>query len=178
MSQLENLQDVLVELMKDTYDAEKQLLEALPEMSKAAKNSDLKRALKDHLNETKGHITRLEQAFEHLGIPAKTKKCPGMAGLIKEGSEEAKAEGKPALVDAGIISAAQKVEHYEIAAYGTLRTYAELLGLSELIVLFQATLDEEKAADAGLSEIADGELLSKVLAPKAKAGAARGSSEE
>lgn len=163
MSQLEDLHDVLVELMKDTYDAEKQLVEALPELAKASKKSELKRAFKDHLAETKGHVARLEEAFVHLNLTPRTKKCKGMAGLIKEGSEAAGEEGKPALVDAGIIAAAQKAEHYEIAAYSSLCTYAAMLGLDELVSLFEATLEEEQAADTLLSEIAEGQLLMKVI---------------
>ena len=163
MSGLHELKDVLVELLKDTYDAESQLVEALPKMAAAANNSGLKRAFKDHLAETKNHVARLEEAFGHLDTPAQRKKCKAMVGLVKEGDEACKEEGKPELVDAGIISAAQKVEHYEIAAYGTLRTYAELLELPKLTALFEETLEEEKASDAGLSEIAEGKLLSKVL---------------
>jgi ferritin-like metal-binding protein YciE len=166
MSGLQDLNDVLVELMKDTYDAESQLVEALPKMAAAASNSALKRAFKDHLAETKTHVSRLEEAFEHLGTPARKKKCKAMVGLVKEGEEACKEEGKPELVDAGIISAVQKVEHYEIAAYGTLRTYAELLELPKLAALFEETLEEEKASDAGLSEIAEGKLLTKVLAAR------------
>ena len=164
MSELKDLKDVLVDLMKDTYDAEMQLVEALPKMAKAAKNSALKAAMKDHLAQTVNHVTRLEEAFEFLDMTPRTKKCKAMVGLIKEGDEAAKEEGKSELVDACIISAAQKVEHYEIAAYGTLLTYAELLDIPELTALFEATLEEEEATDAGLSEIAVDKLLTKVLA--------------
>ena len=163
MSELKEVKDLLVELMKDTYDAESQLVEALPKMVEAATNPGLKRAFKDHLSETKNHVARLEDAFEQMGIPAQRKKCKAMVGLVKEGDEACKEDGKPELVDAGIITAAQKVEHYEIAAYGTLRTYAGLLKQPKLAELFVATLAEEKASDVGLSEIAEGKLLSKLL---------------
>lgn len=161
MSQLQTLQDLLVDLMKDTYDAELQLVEALPELAKAASNSQLKKAIRDHLAETKVHVSRLEEAFKHLDMAPRKKRCKAMAGLVKEGQDAGEEDGLKPLVDAGIISAAQKVEHYEISAYGTLRTYAQLLGLNELTSLFEATLAEEKAADAGLSGVAGGGLLSK-----------------
>lgn len=176
MSALETLQDVLVDMLKDTYDAELQLVEALPELGKAATNSALKRAIRDHLAETKTQVARLEEAFELIGEPARRKKCKAMAGLVKEGKEATEEEGKSALVDACIIAAAQKVEHYEISAYGTMVSQARMMGMDELATLLETTLNEEKTADVKLTEIAEGPLLAKSL-PKAAKGAAKKSTD-
>jgi ferritin-like metal-binding protein YciE len=148
-----NLQGLLIEELKDLYNAEQQMVNALPKMAKAANSGKLRSAFEDHLEQTKGHVKRLERAFDLLGLPARGKKCAAMEGLIEEGKELID-EGLPANVqDAGLIGAAQKVEHYEIAAYGTARTHAESLGHREVADLLEQTLDEEKQADEKLTEL-------------------------
>src|ERR1700683_2921578 len=151
----ETLRDLFIDELKDVYDAENQLVKALPKMAKAANSPDLKTAFEEHLTQTEGHVRRLEQVFNELDEPAKGKKCKGMQGLIEEGSEMMKElKGEEEVLDAGLISAAQRVEHYEIAAYGTLRTYPELLGEDEAVKVLEETLEEEKEADSKLTEIA------------------------
>lgn len=145
------LRDTFVEELKDLYDAEKQILKALPKMVKAAENEELKAAFESHLEETENQIKRLEQVFEIFGETAKGKKCKGMQGLIEEAQDLIKEDEG----DAALICAAQKVEHYEIASYGSLHAWAELLDESEASDLLQETLDEEKAADEKLTEIAE-----------------------
>lgn len=145
------LRDTFVEELKDLYDAEKQILKALPKMVKAAENEELKAAFESHLEETENQIERLEQVFEIFGETAKGKKCKGMQGLIEEAQDLIKEDEG----DAALICAAQKVEHYEIASYGSLHAWAELLDESEATDLLQETLDEEKAADEKLTEIAE-----------------------
>lgn len=149
------LRQLLEDELKDIYDAEKQLTKALPELSKKASSASLKEAIDKHLLQTQGQIERLEQVFEHLGMPARGKKCVGMRNLLKEGDEMiAHAEDEDAR-DAVMIAAAQKVEHYEIASYGTVRTWAGVLGNDEVVSLLQDSLDEEKAADQKLTGIAE-----------------------
>jgi len=143
-----------VDGLKDIYDAEKQLMKALPKLVKAARSDALRQGLSAHLAETGEHVTRLERVFESIGETAKGKSCPAMKGLVEEGSEAAK-EKDPKSRDAAIIAAAQKVEHYEIATYGTLRTWAEAMGHNEAAGLLAETLREEKAADEKLTEIAE-----------------------
>jgi ferritin-like metal-binding protein YciE len=140
--------------LKDIYWAEKALTKAIPKMMKNATSEELREALENHLTETEGHVSRAEQVFEILGKKATAKKCEAMAGLIKEAEEIMEDCEEGAMCDAGIISAGQKVEHYEIASYGTLRQFAETLGLDDAVELLQATLDEEKAADEKLTEVA------------------------
>jgi len=152
---LQSLRDVLAENIRDLYNAENQLVKALPKMAKAASSPELKAAFTEHLEETKGHVTRLERVCEQLGIKAKGKTCQAMKGLIEEGAEIIAMKGDPAAKDAALIGAAQKVEHYEIAGYGTARTYASILGEDEVASLLQATLDEEGAADEKLTTIAE-----------------------
>jgi ferritin-like metal-binding protein YciE len=135
------------------YSAEKQITKALPKMAKAASSKELRQAFESHLKETNGHVERLEQIFETLGKSSKGKTCEGMKGLLSEGSELIGEINKGNVLDAGLISAAQRVEHYEMAGYGSVRAYAELLGNSQVADLLQATLDEEKAADEKLTEI-------------------------
>ncbi len=144
--------------LKDIYWAEKALTKALPKMIKNATAQELVEALQNHLEETEGHVTRAEQVFEVLGKKATAKKCEAMAGLIKESEEIMSDTEKGAMRDAGIISAGQKVEHYEIASYGTLRTFAETLGLTEAVELLEETLNEEKAADEKLTEVAESSI--------------------
>ncbi|HEX5181381.1 MAG TPA: ferritin-like domain-containing protein [Gemmatimonadaceae bacterium] len=148
------LSDLYVEELRDLYNAERQILKALPKIIKAASNDDLKEALESHRQETEGHVTRLEQIFENLGKNAKGKTCHGMEGVLSEGAELIEEDPEPEVLDAGIISAAQRVEHYEIAAYGSVRTWAEQLGLNDQVELLEQTLEEEKAADEKLTELA------------------------
>jgi len=150
---MENLQDLLKDELKDLYHAEGQILKALPKLIKAVTESDLKDALSNHLEETKTHKQRLERVFEILGMPAKGKPCEGVKGIITEG-DELVGESGDTVLDAAIIMAAQKVEHYEIASYGCVRTYAQELGYDEVAGLLQETLDEEHAADEKLTELA------------------------
>jgi len=157
---MNNLHDVLVDLVKDTYHAEKQLLKALPQMAKAATSEDLRAAFEDHLGETEGHVERLEQVFAALEMKPSAKVCHGMMGLVEEGKEVIgeKSGANPAALDAALIAAAQKVEHYEIVAYGTMATFAEVLGLTDIASLFKQTLDEEETTDDKLSELAEGSI--------------------
>ncbi|HLP19317.1 MAG TPA: ferritin-like domain-containing protein [Chitinophagales bacterium] len=141
--------------LKDIYWAEKALVKALPKMAKNATSPELVEALQNHLEETQGQIQRLEQVFEIIEKKAVAKKCEAMEGLLKEGDEIMKDTEKGSMRDAGIISAGQKVEHYEIASYGTLRAFAQTLGLDDAAALLQETLDEEKAADETLTEVAE-----------------------
>jgi ferritin-like metal-binding protein YciE len=150
----ENLKEILIEELKDIYHAEGQLVKALPKMAKAAQNEDLKQGITQHLKETEGHVKRLERVFSLLDEPAKGKTCPAMKGLIEEGNETIKEHDASALRDVLIIAAAQKVEHYEIAAYGTARTLAEKLGETQIAEILQETLDEEGETDKKLTELA------------------------
>jgi ferritin-like metal-binding protein YciE len=151
---LETMKELLLDELQDLYSAETQITKALPKMAKASSASDLKQAFESHLQETEGHVQRLETIFKHLKESPKGKTCEGMKGLLKEGDERVKEGGEPEVLDAGLISAAQRVEHYEIAAYGSARTYAELLGESEIVRLLEKTLEEEKAADQKLTKVA------------------------
>jgi ferritin-like metal-binding protein YciE len=156
---IHNLQKALQDQIKDLYSAEGQLIKALPKVAKAASNANLKSAITSHLEETKGHLDRLEQAADLLGFKPGGKKCMGMQGLLQEGEEAIGEEGDEASIDALLIAAAQRVEHYEIAAYGTARTFAERLGHSDVASLLQQTLDEEGAADKKLTHICEAEVL-------------------
>lgn len=152
---LDSLHDLFVEELKDLYNAENQITKALPKMAKAAASDELRMAFEEHLKETEKQIERLDQIFEELGMNPKGKKCKAMVGLIEEGSEIIAEDGEDAVKDAALIAAAQKVEHYEIASYGTVRTYAELLGMDDAAELLQQTLDEEGATDKKLTELAE-----------------------
>jgi ferritin-like metal-binding protein YciE len=149
------LKELYLKELRDTYDAEKQITKALPKMAKVASSTQLRQGFEEHLEQTKNHITRLEQIFEELDESPKGESCDGMEGLIEEGSnimdEDLEGEAK----DAGLISAAQRVEHYEMAAYGTLRTYANILGDKKAASLLQETLDEEKETDQKLTRLAE-----------------------
>ena len=160
---MDSIQELLVDQMRDLYDAEKQLVKALPKMVKAASSPTLKEAFEGHLEKTRGHVERLERAFETLGEKAKSKPCDAMKGLIEEGEETAGEDFSENLLDSAIICAAQKVEHYEIAGYGTLSSWARSKGLDEVAELFDETLSEEKEADETLTRIAD-QILSDVEA--------------
>jgi ferritin-like metal-binding protein YciE len=151
---IDSLSTLFEEELKDIYDAEKRLVKAIPKMAKAASSAELRQALEEHLEVTKGQVQRLEQVFELLGVPAKTKPCAGMKGLIEEGEEVMDEDATETLKDAALIGAAQRVEHYEMAAYGTARTLAERLGNEEAAELLEETLNEEKEADEKLTEIA------------------------
>lgn len=151
---LENLEQLFLQELRDLYDAEDQITKALPKMIEAAHYDQLKDALQEHLDVTRTQIQRLDQIFTILGEDATGQTCKGMKGVIKEGDEIISQGGDAATVDAGIISAAQRVEHYEMAGYGTVRTYADLLGQQQISNLLQQTLDEEKEADETLTEIA------------------------
>jgi len=148
------LKDLFVDEIKDLYNAEKQLTKALPQMSKKATSEELKEAFEKHLKETEKQITRLEQVFNELELTPKGKKCEAMEGLIKEGKGLMEEIDKSDTLDAALIAAAQKVEHYEIASYGTVRTYAEQLNFSKAEELLQETLEEESAANEKLTELA------------------------
>lgn len=152
---LDSLEKLFLEELKDVYNAEKQITKALPRMAKAAESPQLEQAFTKHLRETEGQIQRLERIFKELGQAARGKKCKGMEGLLEEGKETMEEEGDPAVIDAALIAAAQRVEHYEIAAYGCLRTYANLLGYSEAEQLLGQTLAEEEAADKKLTQLGE-----------------------
>jgi ferritin-like metal-binding protein YciE len=152
---LDNLQELYVEELRDTYSAETQILQALPKMAEAASNPQLKSGFEEHLRQTQDHVQRLEQIFQKLDKKPEGKTCKGMQGLLKEGNEMIKERADEAVRDAGLISAAQRVEHYEMAAYGTVRTYAHLLGREDEAQLLQQTLDEEGQTDKKLTYLAE-----------------------
>ena len=154
--QLQTLDDVLMEQLADLHSAETQLVEALPRVASSASTPELRTALEEHLEQTRGHVRRLEEAFSSLGSPIPDEYCEGMDGLLKEGKEIIGAKGDPAAKDAALIAAAQRVEHYEIAGYGTARTLADQLGHDDVKRLMNETLDEEAAADERLTKIATG----------------------
>src|SRR5207249_598885 len=149
---LDKLQKLYINELRDLYNAENQLLKALPKMAKAASSPELKQAFEKHLEQTKSHVERLEQVFEDINEKPKGKTCHGMKGLIEEGSEILQEEGDESVIDAGIIVAAQKVEHYEIAGYGSVRTFAELLGKERSAELLQTTLNEESETQRNPNE--------------------------
>jgi ferritin-like metal-binding protein YciE len=148
------MDELLLDELKDLYSAEKQITKSLPRLAKAATSPELKQAFESHLEETKGQIQRLDRAFEILGKSGKGKKCHGMEGVLEEGSEVLKETAKGSVRDAALISAAQRVEHYEMAGYGCVREYAQILGQKEITSLLDATLKEEEAADKKLGMIA------------------------
>ncbi len=156
MASIDSLTELLVDELKDLYDAEKRLTKAIPKLAKKASNDQLRTALEEHLEETERQVTRLEEAFEHMGETAKAKPCAGMRGIIEEGNEHVGEDYEDDdLRDAVIIGSAQRVEHYEIAAYGTARTHAETLGHGKIARLLQQTLDEEGATDKKLTALAE-----------------------
>ena len=152
---LESLQDLFLDELKDAYHGEKQLLKALPRMAKAARSPTLKAAFTKHLRETDGQVQRLDQVFKNLGERAIGKRCKGIEGIVEEGKDIMEEEGSEAVIDAALIAAAQRVEHYEIAAYGCLITYANLLGNREAVRLLEQTLAEEEATDKALTELGE-----------------------
>jgi ferritin-like metal-binding protein YciE len=152
---LDSMEKLFLEELKDIYHAEKQLIRALPRMAKAAESPELQQAFTKHLKETQGQVQRLERVFKELGQPARGKRCKGMEGLVEEGKEKMEEDGEAPVMDAALIASAQKVEHYEMAAYGCLRTYAQLLGYSEAARLLEETLKEEEATDKKLTELGE-----------------------
>jgi ferritin-like metal-binding protein YciE len=169
MANMESLDELLQEELKDILDAEKQLTKALPKLAKKASSSELQGAFQDHLRQTEQHIERLEQVFEQLGMPVRGKRCEGMKHLIAEGEQMMREAADDATRDALMIAAAQKVEHYEIAAYGTVRTWANRLGKGDVAALLEDTLEEEKETDQKLTTIAESFI---------NEAAARGAGEE
>lgn len=151
----ESLQDLYLEQLKDLYDAENQLIKALPKMANAASSAELRNAFEEHLEKTKEHAQRIETIFEGMGEKAKGKKCKAMEGLVKEGSEVIEEDMADGVKDAALIAAAQRVEHYEMAGYGCVRTYANLLGDTEAANLLEQTLQDEKEADELLGGLAE-----------------------
>ena len=166
-----SLRELYVDELRDLYSAETQLTKALPKMAKASSNAELRQAFEEHLRQTSEHVSRLEQIFEMLEEKASGKKCLGMEGLVKEGAESMQEDYEDAVLDAAIIGAAQRVEHYEIAAYGTAREFARLLGEDEHISLLEETLEEEKQTDSKLTQLAES------INPQAS-GAAAGQEED
>ena len=167
---MDTLSNLLEDELKDLYNAENQLVKALPKMAKKATSDELTQAFTDHLEETRGHVSRLEKIGKILDVKLTGKTCKAMEGLVEEGSEVIEEDGEDAVIDCALIGAAQRVEHYEIAAYGTARAIAEELGHSEVVDLLQETLDEEGAADKKLTEISEGGALSQASAASAQEG--------
>jgi ferritin-like metal-binding protein YciE len=151
----DSLRTLLIEQVQDLYDAEQRITKALPKMEKAATSTELKAAFRKHLTETEGHVKRLEKVFSELGQSAKGKTCKAMEGIIAEGEETIKEVSDPEVRDAALIAAAQRVEHYEMAGYGTVRAYARLLKQDQSVKLFEQTLAEEKATDESLTQLAE-----------------------
>ena len=150
-----NLKSLYVDELRDIYNSEQQLIKALPKMAKAANSEELRKGFEEHLEQTRQHATRLEQILSALGEPVKGKKCKGMAGIVAEGGEMMSEDFDGALMDAALISAAQRVEHYEIAAYGAVHAYSELMGESVAASLLQQTLEEEKQTNQKLTELSE-----------------------
>src|SRR5438067_13845308 len=170
---LDTLQKLYVEELRDLYNAENKLLKALPKMAKAASSEELKNAFETHLGQTETHVERLENIFAELDQTPKGRTCHGMKGLIEEGSEIIKEEGAASVLDAGIIVAAQKVEHYEIASYASVRTFADLLGQKKAAELLQTTLDEESEANELLNGLAESIVNPEALMESELTGAGR-----
>lgn len=167
---MEALKKLLQDELEDIYDAEQQLVKALPKMVEASSSPELQQALKQHLTVTQNQVKRLEQVFEALGEKAKRKPCKGMAGIVSEGNEMLEEDLDESTMDAAIISAAQKVEHYEIASYGTVRTLAQTLGNNEVAELLEETLEEEKEADRLLTQIAESSINSEAASEEEEGG--------
>jgi ferritin-like metal-binding protein YciE len=155
MMKIETMEDLFLEQVEDLYDAERRLVKALPKMAEASTSISLRQAFESHLMETEGHVTRLEDIFRTLGQDPKGQTCDAMKGLISEGEDTISNIDESPLRDAGLIAAANRVEHYEIAAYGSARTFAEILGLTEAASLLEQTLREEKKADQKLTQLAE-----------------------
>jgi ferritin-like metal-binding protein YciE len=171
MAGMKTLRDLFEDELRDVYDAEKQIVKALPKMIKASSNEELESALEAHLEETRGHVERLERVFESIDMRPRGKHCEGMAGILEEGKNLMEEDGDEAVLDAGFIAAAQRVEHYEITAYGTLMAWAKVLGLKDALSLLKANEEEEKAADEKLSALAERGLNQAAAAGQEDAGA-------
>ena len=152
---LDSLETLYIEELRDLYSAENQLLKALPKIAKTASSPELKQAFEDHFEQTKDHVDRLEEIFKTMDKSPKGKTCKGMKGLLEEGAETIEEEGEESVIDAALIAAAQRVEHYEIAAYGTARAFANMLGEDDAAELLQETLEEEGETDKRLTELAE-----------------------
>jgi ferritin-like metal-binding protein YciE len=155
---IQTMEELFIDQLRDIYHAEKQLTKALPKMAKNATSAELREAFEDHLAQTEEHVSRIEQVFERINSRAKAKRCAAMEGLVEEGGELINAKPSGEILDAGLIGAAQKVEHYEIASYGTLITWAHQLGKHDCADLLKQTLDEEKAADEKLTHLAESNI--------------------
>jgi ferritin-like metal-binding protein YciE len=155
---MKNLEDLFLHSLEDLYDAENQVMKALPKMAESAQADELKQSFKDHLEMTRGQIERLDQIFKELKKPAQGKHCKGMEGLIKEGDEMIKEEMEPGVKDAALIAAAQKVEHYEISGYGTARSYAQALGHQNIAKMLDQSANEEGETDKLLTQIAEAHI--------------------
>jgi len=155
---LESLADLFVDELKDLYSAEKQLVKALPKMAKAASSAKLRKGFEDHLRQNEGHVERLENIFEQLGVKPRGPKCEAMEGLIEEGKRMMKEDAEPSVMDAALIAAAQRVEHYEMAGYGTVRSFARMLGNDKAERLLQKTLEEESQTNEKLTKLAETEV--------------------
>ncbi len=158
MATINNLEELFVDQLRDLYNAEQQLTKALPKMAEAASHAELRQGFEQHLEQTFEHVSRLERVFESLGQQAKGKTCHAMKGLVEEGAEAIKEKGPDSVRDAALIAAAQRVEHYEIAGYGTVRTFAEALGHKEAAQLLQQTLLEEKETNDTLTQLAESHI--------------------
>ena len=165
------LQDLLIEQLRDLMYAERQIIKALPKMARKASSKELKAAFEEHLEETEGQVERLEQVFEQFDLGARGKRCEAMDGIIDEAKSLMEEEAEPPALDAGLIAAAQKVEHYEIATYGTVATWAKQLGYREAARLLHETLEEEKQADQKLTSLAEGGINLEAQPEKVGAGA-------
>ena len=161
---LESVEDLFLAELRDLYDAENQLLKAIPKLVEAASTPALKMAFSQHLEQTKGHVGRLDRVFRQLDVNPSGETCEAMKGLVKEGEEFIQAKGEPSVRDAGLIGAAQRVEHYEMAGYGTARTLAKRLGFEEIAIILQNTLEEEGEADRKLTAVAENEVNARATA--------------
>jgi ferritin-like metal-binding protein YciE len=178
MAETGTLRDVFVDELKDVYNAERQITKALPKMIKAAQSEELREALQNHLEETETQIDRLDRVFDSIEVPARGKHCAGMAGILEEGSDVLQENLPESVRDAALIAAAQRVEHYEMAAYGTLVAFARELGLDPAVELLEEILEQEKAADEKLTTLAEGGINAAAAQPAAEvahAGAGRSS---
>ena len=168
------MRELYIDHLRDLYDAENQLIKALPKMAKEANSDELRLGIEEHLEQTRGHAERLEQIFEQLGEKPKGKKCKGMQGVIDEGKETLEEDMEEDTKDAAIIAAAQRVEHYEMAGYGVARTFAQLLGRDEAADLLQETLEEERETDENLTSIAESMINERALSESRESGARTG----
>lgn len=168
MMHLNTLHDLFINQLRDLYDAENQIVAALPRMSSAASSADLRQAFQTHLEQSQGHLRRLEDVFDDLGQHPMGEHCPAMEGLIREGEEIIMSSGDPSVKDAALIAAAQRVEHYEMAGYGAVRTYAKELGYKDAESLLQKTLNEEGEADKLLTKLAEGSFFNTGINQEAK----------